>query len=361
MYGIDANALTREKRTGTERYVFELLTELKKCPLQKEERVVLYASAELPELDPLPQGWSVRVLRWPFPFKGWTHIRLSFELWRRTPNVFFTPAHEIPFHSGFGKIVSTVHDVAFRHFPELYSKRAARRQEWSLARAMKKAERLIAISAATKSDLTELCGADPNQVDVVPLGIRPELFSGDVEQPETPYFLFVGRLEKKKNIGMLILAFEQFKQKTESNAELILAGSFGYGGDEIKAQIKASPVADSIKTPGHVPDEEMISLLRGALTFVFPSKFEGFGMPALEAMAAGVPLIAADIPALREVAEGAGLFASPDAPQDWAGYMQKIFENHDLRERLVSAGQNRMRLFSWARTARLTLKTLRRL
>lgn len=359
VYGIDANALTREKRTGTERYVFELLKEMKKCPLRKEERVVLYASAPLPELNPLPAGWSVHVLRWPFPFKGWTHIRLSLALWRRTPNVFFTPAHEIPLYPGRGKIVSTVHDVAFRHFPELYSARAAKRQEWSISRVLRRAHNIISVSEATKADVVQFYGANPTDIYVIPLGIRSEAFSVEGEVPEKPYFLFVGRVEKKKNISTLVRAFEDFKERTGSDVELVLAGSLGHGGDEIQKQVDASPVSDSIRMLGYVKDREMIPLMRGALGFVFPSKFEGFGMPALEAMAAEIPLIASDIPALREAAGSAAIFVSPDDWKGWSENLQRIFEDGALREQLVMAGRRRVAGFSWSQTARRTWKVLR--
>lgn len=359
VYGIDVNVLTRKKRTGTERYVFELIQEMKKISLHIDEQVVLYSSAALPELNPLPDGWEVKVLKWPFPFRGWTHVRLSLELFFRTPNLFFTPAHEIPFLTGKAKIVSTVHDVAFHFFPELYSDKAKKRQEWSLARSIKKSAKMIAISHATKSDLERKYAVNPDRISVVQLGIDAEDFNTNAVTSSNPYFLHVGRVEKKKNIQLLVQAFDAFKQSTKSKIGLVLVGSFGYGSDEINEQIKISEFADDIKVMGYMSDKDMIPLLNGALAYVLPSKFEGFGMPALEAMAAGVPLIASDLPVMREVAEGAALFSDPDDVNSWTTSMTRMATDQELRSTLIAAGHERAKKFSWAKTAERTWKVLR--
>ena len=116
-YGIDVNALARERYTGTERYVLELMHEMMRVPLEADERVWLYSSRRVEALGELPQGWEWRILKWPG--KGWTHIRLSWELLRRPPSVFFSPAHEIPLLHRRAKIVNTVHDIAFEIVPEV--------------------------------------------------------------------------------------------------------------------------------------------------------------------------------------------------------------------------------------------------
>ncbi|MBU1126066.1 MAG: glycosyltransferase family 1 protein [Patescibacteria group bacterium] len=359
-FGIDINALAREQITGTERYVASVLDEMMKIQLLDNERVVLYASRQVFNDISLPSGWEVKILKWPFK-KGWTHIRLSLELFLRTPYVFFSPAHEIPFLTGRTKIVFTVHDIAFHLLPNIYSAKDGRRQEWSVKRAIEKATKLITVSETTKHDLVEHYGVDEARIVATPLAIFPDKFRVSDEEKwrvkekyhlgEKAFVLSVGRIEKKKNISMLIRACKKAGQ------ECLLAGSFGFGEEKIKEQI-----ADShglVETLGYVPDKDLPGLVANAFAYVFPSHYEGFGIPALEAMAAGVPLIASDIPALREVAGDAALFAQPNREDEWVEALMKIRRNEDLRNTLIEKGYERISHFSWPKTAEQTWHILR--
>jgi glycosyltransferase involved in cell wall biosynthesis len=364
-YGIDANVLTRQNITGTERYVSALLKEMMKTPLLDDERVLLYVSAPVKALTNLPKGWEVKVLAWP-KIKGWTHLRLSMELIINTPDVFFSPAHEIPLFAPRTQIVATVHDVAFRALPNLYSPKAIKRQDWSVRRQIRMASKLLSVSESTKDDLLKYYQVEPSMVVPTLLAVDEEMFKiSESSVNETlvtysleskSYFLSIGRIEKKKNIGFLISAFEEYRK--EHKGVLVLGGSFGFGGDEIKDQIENSPFRSDIRALGYVPDDDLPALMRGARAYVFPTNYEGFGIPALEAMAADIPLIASDIPALREVAGDAALFADPSDVQAWATAMAEVsLETEVLREK----GKERLGHFSWTTTAAKTWEVLRSL
>lgn len=357
IYGIDANALTRTHRTGTERYVFELLREMKELPLREDERVILYASGPIPDLDPLPENWELKLLPWNFPVKGWTHARLSLELARRAPHVFFSPAHEVPLATGKSKVVSTVHDVAFRRLADIYPSKGRARQEWAIRRAIKRSEKLIAVSQTTKDDLMQLYSVSDQKISVVHEAVRPELFSVDAHMGN--YILSIGRVEKKKNIANLVEAFDLFKKKTGSDTKLKLAGSLGFGSEEILQKIEASPFKQDIELLGFVPDDQMIPLLCGARVYAFPSWYEGFGIPALEAMAAGVPLVASDISTLREVAGDAALFASPEDRSALARQLEAAVLDENMRSHLIQKGHERLKQFSWKKAAEETWEVLR--
>ncbi|MFH1712151.1 MAG: glycosyltransferase family 1 protein [Patescibacteria group bacterium] len=371
-FGIDANALTRPSRTGTERYVSSLLREMMKFPLQQDEEVILYSSGPIDEFRQLPAGWSLRVLNWP-PKKVWTHARLSWELIRRTPNVFFTPAHEIPRFYRRTKIVSTVHDVAFCIVPEVYSETSRRRQEWAVKRAIREADHLITVSNTTKQDLESIYHVPSSKITATQLAIEPDDFQVSEEKKRfvlqkyrlsrKKYFITIGRVEQKKNVLMLIDAFSEFKRSRPSDdpIELVFGGSVGFGEDVIMAKINASAVKESIKLLGYIPEEDLAGLVSGALAYVFPAHYEGFGIPALEAMAAEVPLIASDIPALREVAGEAAIFASPQSIGQWAGAMKKISDQEVDIDELVERGRERVGQFSWEKTAQKTWEVLRSL
>ena len=369
-YGIDANALTQRRKTGTERYALELIREMVKEPLSDNERVFLYSSAPIPDLGTLPNGWQLKILSWKFK-KAWTHIRLSWELIARPPNVFFSPAHEIPLLHRRTNIVSTVHDVAFRIVPDVYPNKNRMRQEWAVGRAVRKASRLIAVSETTKKDLVNLYAVSPERIMVTPLAVRPEDFAVSESEKQRIldkyrlnaglYFLTVGRIEKKKNIPFFLSTFEAFKRDrgVGDPHQLVLAGSFGNESEEIKSQIKKLNCVDSVRVLGYVPDADLAGLFSGAVAYVFPTQYEGFGIPSLEAMAARIPLIASDIPALREVAGDAAVFAHPEASEDWVKAMKNIVDTESVRAGLVLKGTERIHRFSWKTTAQKTWEVLR--
>jgi len=364
-YGIDINALTREKRTGVERYVFLLLSKMMKVQLHEDEEVVLYASKHVDDIV-TPHGWRERILNWVLP-KGWTHGRLSAELITRPPDVFFTPAHEIPKWFRKTKIVTAIHDVAFRFHPELYSARQRRRQEWAVRRAVKYADALITVSETTKKDLVELYRVDASKIHVTPLAVDASRFDVEGERISEvldryalsgkKYLLSVGRIESKKNIGTLLRAFDAYKRaEVDSDLQLVLVGGLGEGAHRVLCELDSLDYKDSVKLLGYVADGEVESLYRGAAAYVFPSWYEGFGLPVLEAFAAKVPLLASDIPALREVAGDAAVFARPDSVEEWTRGLRDVLSQGEVK---VQKGIRRLEEFSWERTARQTWEVLR--
>ncbi|MFA6131211.1 MAG: glycosyltransferase family 1 protein [Patescibacteria group bacterium] len=369
-YGIDANVLTRAKKTGTERYTRELLREMMTFPLQDDERVILYSSALIPDFVNLPKGWELKILDWKLK-KGWTHMRLSWELLVRTPNLFFSPAHEIPLFHGRTKIVSTVHDVAFRLVPEVYTEANRKRQEWAVGRAVKQAKRIITVSETTKNDLMRFFGVAKEKIVPIHLAVKPEQFMVSNEKQQeilnkyhlNPglYFVSVGRIEKKKNIPFLLDAFDAFKKDRGIGDPycLVLIGSMGEERAEIEAQLNQLACKDSIHGLGYLPDEEIRAILSGAIGYVFPSNYEGFGIPSLEAMASRIPLIASDIPALREVAGEAAIFCGPKDVGAWKNAMKIIADDQAMRADLVLKGSERLQDFSWKKTAEKTWEVLR--
>lgn len=369
LYGIEVNALTLDKKTGVERYVDCLLRAMMAVPLQEGDRVRLYVAKRPQNIPELPAGFEWRELGFALP-KGWTHLRLSWELFRSPPDVFFNPSHEVPmFVAKRTRVVSTVHDLAFRRVPDAYPPKGRRRQELAIARAVKKAKRLLAISEATKRDLVELVHADPAKVVVTPLAVHAEDYAvtssamDDVLQryrlaPQR-YVLFVGRLETKKNIVTLLRAFSEVKKELGVGhpLELVLAGKWGYGEAAIRQTLVAK--GEGVRVLGFTPDEDVAALYAGALGFCFPSRYEGFGMPVLEAAAAGVPVIASDIPALREVMGDAALYAPATDVVAWTGALRRLVFEPELRAACVEKGRARVALFSWELTAKKTWEALR--
>ncbi len=354
-YGIDVNALARDQYTGVEKYVFELISEMMKKPLFKNERVFLYSSREILELGQLPTNWHWKILKLPILSKGWTHLCLSFELLVNPPDVFFSPAHEIPLFFRKAKIVNTIHDVAFIHVPEVYSFFARLRQKWAIKRTIKLSDKLISVSETTKRDLVGLFDVESEKITVATLGVKKRDYVQKLEPLE--YFLTLGRVESKKNILFLLEAFEQFAL-SNLDMKLVLAGKMGEGSQLILDKINSSGVKDRIIVLGYVPSEGIDNLIMRSRALLFPSKYEGFGLPALEAMSLGTLVIASDIPALREVCGDCALFASPDNTDEWLKAMNSILDD-SVRQDLVLRGCHRVGEFEWQATAQKTLKILR--
>lgn len=358
-FGIDANVLTLSHVTGTERYVSSLLTEMMRTPLAKGDCVFLYVSRSIFSSSVLPDGWEEKVLHWPLKH-GWTHGRLSIELTTRAPDVFFSPAHEIPLFPGKAKIVTTIHDVAFKRVPDVYSEKSRKRQEWAVSRAIKLSKKILTVSLTTKNDLLELY--DVKAENIVPslLAITKERFHVSTEDawrvrdkyrlPQLPFCISVGRIEKKKNIAFLIEAC------IKANQSLVLAGSFGFGKEEIEPLILSS--RGLVQALGYVPDEDLPGLLANANAYVFPSRYEGFGIPALEAMASQLPLIASDIKALREVAGDAAIFLDTADVDAWIQAFS-LLKDEEWRQKMIARGNERVEMFSWEKTAKITWDTLR--
>lgn len=368
-YGIDAHLLLRKEATGVPRYARQLLLAMMQTPLLEGEKVILYAHSAKPEDFTLAPGWTWKIISWPFA-RGWTHGGLSYELIRHPVDVVFVPGHEVPtfFNKKKTQMVTTIHDVAFRRVPESYSDANRLRQDWAVRGAVKKATRIISVSESTKRDLIELYRAPAEKIAVTPLAVnaadyrlteetRREVLQRYRLSPGK-YFFFVGRLEEKKNVAVLVEAFAELKRKLGLGhpLELILAGTPGYGSERI---LRAVARASGVRTVGFVSDADSAGLMRGALALCFPSKYEGFGLPILEAFAANTPVIASDIPSSREVAGEAAMFVPVENIPAWTSAMEQCLMTADLRAELIAKGQAQLQKYSWSATASATWAVLR--
>ncbi len=372
-FAIDASSANKEKRTGVENYAFHLIEAMKKEPLKQGERVVLFSPTTLQgALAQLPNGWESHVLGWKFK-RGWMQFRVSWELLRQRPNLLFVPAQGIPTISFHVPIVTTIHDIAFRRIGNLYSSSVRRHVLSATTRAIKKAKHLFSVSQFTKEELKTVYNVSETKITVTQLSAATEIYRRLDERTIEPvlqkhrlghnFFLFVGRLEKKKNVSTIIRAFELFKQNRGMGDpfELVLVGEQGFGYEEIRTYIERSPQRTLIREVGYLSDQEVAALMNVSTALLFPSWYEGFGIPNLEAMACGTVLLTSDISVHHEVAGDAGIFISPQDPELWAKQMSRLAADPQLREQLIEKGRVRVSGFSWDRTAKQTLEVLRSL
>ncbi|MFH1047263.1 MAG: glycosyltransferase family 1 protein [Patescibacteria group bacterium] len=364
--GIDASRANSTTRTGTEWYAYWVIQELKHL-IPDDYRVVLYSKEDLCAdlAADLPAHWESRILRWRWRF--WTQLRLSWEMLVQPPDALFVPAHTLPLilprHA-----VTTLHDVGFLTEPSAYSFGERLYHRLATRFALRRADRILTVSDFSRRELVRLCRAEEKKISVTPLACDMRLFRSDFSADEIEsvrnrhrlpqkYFLFVGRLERKKNFALLLEAFTRYVE-SGGQLDLALIGKRGLGAAEASDGL-SDKVRARIFEPGYVSSIDLPKLFAGATAFVFPSRYEGFGMPILEAFASGVPVIAADATAIPEVAGGAGWLVGLDDVVGLVEAMQVIESDSVLRARLIKAGLERVSQFSWEKTAELTWENLR--
>ena len=353
---VDANPLTRHVHTGTEVYARELLSRLPGAV--PEVDWVLYASRPTsnggsggrppafrpPDLTVLPRR------------RLWSQTRLPMELRRRRPDLFFAPAHVVPFLAP-GRTLTTVHDLAYEHVPEAYGRRQRGYLQLTTRWAVRRCEVLLTVSESTRRDLAERYGADEARVRVVPPGVAP---AGPVAPParlaelgvREPYVLHVGRVEPRKNQAAALGAVERIPGLT-----LVSAGPVV--DESLAARLRSSPHAILL---GRVTDTDRERLYASASALVFPSLYEGFGFPVLEAMARGLPVVTVPTSSLREVGGEAALYAEgPDDVDGLASALERALDDSALRRRLIAAGRKRAAGYTWARTAEGVADVIRQL
>ncbi|EKD79652.1 MAG: glycosyl transferase group 1 [uncultured bacterium] len=365
--GIDASRANVRQRTGTEWYCYHLLHQFAKLYHPTQHRVILYVKSALVEdLQDLPADWQIRILRWP-PRLLWTQLRLSLALlwpWRR-PDVLFIPAHTIPvLHPQH--TVYVAHDLGFEHDPQLYANSHIGGRlmhwliklctfgrygtteldyhRWSMRYAVAHASRIIAISNFTKQELISRYPSSADHITVIHNGFDRAAFMPQHVQPvDPPYLFYVGRIEKKKNIQRLIEAWQILRERYHLPHQLWLAGNRGFGFE----QFQPPP---GIKLLGYVSAAELPQLMQQAAAFIFPSNYEGFGIPVLEALASGTKVACSNIPALREIG---GLACWYFDQHDAAAMAQVIAECLQADRRPAQLDE-----FSWERCGQETWQVL---
>lgn len=365
--GIEASHANKPQRTGVENYCWHIIRELKK-QIPSSVRVILYSNAPLAgELGVLPANWEAKILKWPLK-KLWSQFRLSAGLLFHPPDVYFAPGQLIPFFCP-ARVVATIHDSAFLAYPEAYHFWGRQYLKWMNKKIIKKAALIITPSAFSKNELKKFYKISGSNVAVIPEAYDAAVFK--VKKDESilnkynlsrPFIMSLGRLEEKKNTGGIIKAFEILKNDPQNNnLKLLLAGTPGVGYEKIAQAIVSSEFKTDISAPGWINEEDAAGLLNLAEAFVFPSYYEGFGLPVLEAMACGCPVAASKNNSLEEVGGDAALYADPADAGEIAAATGKLLHDDNLRIEKINKGLERVKLFSWERAARATWETIKSL
>lgn len=376
LIGIDASRAFSPQRTGTENYSYYLIKALAKIDNNNTYR--LYSRGVTKEqIDfTLPKNFSVRNISWG---RFWTQGGLALETIKNPPDILFIPAHTLPLvrelFNNKTKTVVVIHDLGFEYLPNyhqmgsfLYLNRST---EW----AVKWADALIAVSEATRDDLIKKMHCDPKKIDVIHEGVDLGKFQIKSEQYKnighikeeaylkktydvgSTYILYVGTIQPRKNLSRLIEAFSLvYKLLSKHNCQLIIVGKPGWRCDEIYSAPNKYGIEGRVKFLNYVPDGHLPMLYRHAMVFCLPSLFEGFGLPVLEAMASGCPVITSNVSSLPEIVDKAAILVDPLSSTSIASAIRRLLDDDVLRYNLIDRGRSWVKKFNWEETARETIR-----
>ena len=362
---IDARSALRRHPAGIGRYAIELVTALTRL----EFAPTLYWNPgedepNAPEVVCADANWH------PIPGRrAWMTLHVPLRLWRHRADVFHVPDGVPPYFAPCPSVV-TVFDLSVVDHPEWYPLEQAEKLQHGMGNGLHRATRLIAISEFTRSRLQDYYGIAAEKIDVTPLA--PSSTARPITDPsklaeirqryglEEGFILHVGAIQPRKNLARLVEAHALAFAGQSQPPQLVLAGPPGWRNEEIMGAIDKSALQSRIKIIGYVPQDDLPALYSAASCLAYPSLYEGFGIPPLEAMACGTPVVTSNTTSLPEVVGEAALSVHPEGTEALAEALKQLVEDKELREELRQRGFQQAAQFSWERTAALTWKTYER-
>jgi glycosyltransferase involved in cell wall biosynthesis len=359
--GFDGRAFT-SPAAGIRRYATELVCAL--VSLGEPLEVVALGG----DAATIPSGIErVSASAHPPSNAGWTLIGLPRTAARAGVQVLHAPSYTAPFWASI-PVVLTIHDVSYELHPEWYPYRRDRLRRYFYRRSAKTASRVLTVSMFSASEIARAYGIPREGITVTPLGVHGTFGAGDPNLPldlpakvSEPYLLHVGDLHERRNLTVVVDALLEARRHFGAAAavSLVLAGVDRGVGDGLCAMAAEAGAPEAVVLLGSVEEDRIHALYRGALAVVYPSLYEGFGLPLIEAMASGTPVLASHEASIPEVLGGAGLLLDAREVAAWREAIIRLVNDETLREDLRARGLARAATFTWQRTARLTLEAYR--
>ena len=360
---IDAHAVGA-KLGGNESYAINLIEAL--AQIDSVNQYTIYVTTREAR-DRFDQRWPNFIVRSTLPHTPLIRIPLilSAELRKHPVDVLHVQFTAPPFCPC--PVVVSIHDLSFEHLPQTFSRRSRTQLRLTVRHSARRAARILSLSEHTRRDIIETYGIEGDRIKAIPLA-APKNFAPVEDDSELrrvrhnygidgDYILSVGSIQPRKNLARLIKAYASLRgdDLAAKLPKLVLVGKCAWLYDETLRALEQSGVKDRVVLTGYVPEADLPALYTGALCFVYPSYFEGFGLPPLEAMKCGAPVIVGNRTSLPEVVGDAALTVDPFAIDAIAGAMKLLINDLQLREELSVKGQKRAAAFDWQETARKTL------
>ncbi len=373
--GIDiSTVLNHGQDIGSGRYIINLIKNLLR--IDKENTYILtgrYTTGEyMPIIHDLKTNYPENKIKLCVyqitaqKLKLWNRFRFpAVEFLGFKADIFHCPDYLVP-PTLNRNIVLTIHDLAFIRFPEFNFDWFIKKYTGEVKKNARISKKIIADSESTRNDIVNFFGIDPLKVEVIYLA-ADDIFRKLTEkekntyvlkkyQIDKKYILSVGTIEPRKNFAELIRAFNNIKKsKIGSGYKLVIVGRTGWKSEATYEERENSPYRDDILFIGRIPDQDLIQVYNWAELFVYPSLFEGFGLPPLEAMSCGLPVIAFDTSSIKEVVGDAGILMPSDNNTELQNQILLVLENNEIKEKLRKKSLDRAKKFSWEETAQKTL------
>ena len=311
--------------------------------------VVVYPSARHPVL-------------WYF----WFEWAVPYYLKKYKIDHFFSPDSYLSIRTKVPQTV-VIHDLAFEHFPDAVGGLVSAFYSKYFPKYAAKAQQIVTVSEFTKNDIVEKYGVDPSQIEVTynaadskfkPLSLEGQVCVRSDFTKGIDYFLYVGALHPRKNIGRLLQAYDKFKQINQSDTKLLLVGRKAWGNQEMESVYNEMEYKSDVLFTGRVSDEELVRIYGSCKALVYVPYFEGFGMPIVEAQSCGVPVITSNLSSMPEVLGDAGLLVDPFNVDDISSALLRLDDNIDLRDVLIKKGTDNLKRFDWNKTSETIFKLI---
>lgn len=364
--GIDCRLPTYQMG-GISQYIILLIQAMGKIVTQ-EQVTIFHSRKEARAFLPANNALFSRSDLWTPCHHRLERKALSLELFRHKLDIFHSPDF-IPPQGGFMKRIITVHDLTFLYYPEFLTAESRRYYLDQIEWAVSAADHIIADSEATRQDLIRMLSVSPPKATTIYLAANPvyemEYKAHTINDTmdeyglERGFILNVGTLEPRKNLPTLLRAYARLRKERKITVPLVLVGNKGWIYEEVFATIDSLGLKESVRHLSGIPDEKLAHLYHLSGVLAFPSYYEGFGLPALEAMHCGCPVIASNRGSLPEVTGNAGVSLPPDDEDAWVDGIAKVLEDADFAEELRKEGRQQARRFTWENAARETLEVYR--
>lgn len=374
--GIDGNEANVSRRVGVSEFAYELLQQFANLEIRhfdytqrkKLKFEIFLKDRPMSDFPNVSENWQYKVFG---PKKLWTQLALPAHLLlsKSKPDIFFTPSHYAPRFSPCPTVISIM-DVAYAHYPQLFAKKDLYQLEQWTKYSVKKASAIITISEASKRDILKTYTLSEDKVSVVYPGIKPmqgltpHIYPTQELQRKfgikEKYLLFVSTLQPRKNIVRLIEAFSRLKETKDHKLQLVIVGKKGWLYEEILAAPDQFAVSQDVLFLDFVSNDELAVLYQHAQAFVFPSLYEGFGLPILEAMKYGCPVITSNVSSMPEAGGDAAEYVDPLDVEDITKKIEKVLSDGSLRKEMIAKGKKQIEKFSWEKAGKETLEVLER-
>ncbi len=362
--GVNVRVLLGENMEGIPRYIYE--TTLQMANEHPEDEFVLFFDRKVQADFGFPPNVKSVIVPWharhPILWLWWFEVMMPLYLWWYKIDVFYSGDGYLSLRSKIPTLL-VIHDIAYLHYPDYVGKTSLGYYRKYVPKYLKRANHIVTVSEFVKKDIITHLNIPTEKISVAYNAVSPPINVDDIKLPATfikaidnkPYFLYVGAIQPRKNILKLIEGFLAFNRQSDVKYKLVLAGRFAWDTNEIQKAIESST---DIFHAGMVSESIKYKLIKDAVALTYISVFEGFGIPLLEAMKMGTPVITSNVTSLPEVAGDAAILVDPDDVKDITKALITITSQTGLRDLLAKKGLERYQTFSWEESAQVIYHSL---